>query len=233
MKSKLQRVEAFGKWGLAMFRSILAGAALASAMVLSVGAHADVYQTFDIQWSGAALGNSATASAVATFDVTQLNNYNPGSGAYSGSLSPLITSLTLTVVGASSGNGTFVLGDFLLMAWDTNGGTLDLTKQLVGQATSDLPWGSLPTSYTCGSSTCIHSGGDFNLFGNFSVSPDAPYGYDNFELQTAEGAGDIMQLTSFVPTPLPAALPLFATGLGALGLFGWRRKRKNAAAMAA
>jgi hypothetical protein len=33
-------------------------------------------------------------------------------------------------------------------------------------------------------------------------------------------------------TPLPAALPLFASGLGALGLFGWRRKRKNAAAVA-
>jgi hypothetical protein len=30
-------------------------------------------------------------------------------------------------------------------------------------------------------------------------------------------------------TPLPAALPLFATGLGALGLFGWRRKKKAAA----
>jgi hypothetical protein len=28
-------------------------------------------------------------------------------------------------------------------------------------------------------------------------------------------------------TPLPAALPLFATGLGALGLLGWRRKRKD------
>jgi hypothetical protein len=27
-------------------------------------------------------------------------------------------------------------------------------------------------------------------------------------------------------TPLPAALPLFATGIGGLGLFGWRRKRK-------
>ena len=27
-------------------------------------------------------------------------------------------------------------------------------------------------------------------------------------------------------TPLPAALPLFATGLGALGVLGWRRKRK-------
>ena len=30
-------------------------------------------------------------------------------------------------------------------------------------------------------------------------------------------------------TPLPGTLPLFASGLGALGLLGWRRKRKNAA----
>ena len=30
-------------------------------------------------------------------------------------------------------------------------------------------------------------------------------------------------------TPLPAALPLFASGLGALGLLGWRRKRKATA----
>jgi hypothetical protein len=28
------------------------------------------------------------------------------------------------------------------------------------------------------------------------------------------------------PVPLPTALPLFATGLGALGLLGWHRKRK-------
>ena len=31
-------------------------------------------------------------------------------------------------------------------------------------------------------------------------------------------------------TPIPGALPLFATGLGALGLIGWRRKRRPAAA---
>ena len=31
-------------------------------------------------------------------------------------------------------------------------------------------------------------------------------------------------------TPLPAALPLFATGLGMIGLVGWRRKRSRAAA---
>jgi hypothetical protein len=31
-------------------------------------------------------------------------------------------------------------------------------------------------------------------------------------------------------TPIPGALPLFATGLGALGLLGWRRKRKASVA---
>jgi hypothetical protein len=34
-------------------------------------------------------------------------------------------------------------------------------------------------------------------------------------------------------TPLPAALPLFATGLGAMGLLGWRRKRKASDALTA
>ena len=33
-------------------------------------------------------------------------------------------------------------------------------------------------------------------------------------------------------TPLPAAFPLFATGLGGLGLLGWRRKRKAASVVA-
>jgi CRP-like cAMP-binding protein len=37
-------------------------------------------------------------------------------------------------------------------------------------------------------------------------------------------------LTSPAPVPLPGALPLFATGLGVLGLLGWRRKRKAQAA---
>ena len=35
------------------------------------------------------------------------------------------------------------------------------------------------------------------------------------------------------PTPLPGSLPLFAAGLGAMGLLGWRSKRRNAAAAAA
>jgi hypothetical protein len=48
----------------------------------------------------------------------------------------------------------------------------------------------------------------------------------------------LSQGTTFTPvgtptTPLPAALPLFASGIGAMGFFGWRKKRKNTAAIAA
>ena len=41
---------------------------------------------------------------------------------------------------------------------------------------------------------------------------------------------DISGETTVYVTPIPAALPLFATGLGALGLLGWRRKKKAATA---
>ncbi len=46
---------------------------------------------------------------------------------------------------------------------------------------------------------------------------------------------DVVAMDDFIfgepnSTPLPAALPLFATGLGALGLMAWRKKRKAVAA---
>jgi hypothetical protein len=48
--------------------------------------------------------------------------------------------------------------------------------------------------------------------------------------QTIPAQADIQSITiNTATTPLPAALPLFASGLGALGLLGWRRKRKAAA----
>ena len=40
-----------------------------------------------------------------------------------------------------------------------------------------------------------------------------------------EAAGQDLDVIGVAATPLPAALPLFAGGLGALGLFGWRRKK--------
>jgi len=50
-------------------------------------------------------------------------------------------------------------------------------------------------------------------------------------VEVSQGANPETPTTDVIgTTPLPAALPLFATGLGAMGLFGWRRRRKNAAA---
>lgn len=53
---------------------------------------------------------------------------------------------------------------------------------------------------------------------------------DDLGASVLEGADNISITAA---TPLPAALPLFAGGLGALGLLGWRRKRKNRTAIAA
>lgn len=42
-------------------------------------------------------------------------------------------------------------------------------------------------------------------------------------------AEDWHGFTVGVPVPLPAALPLFGTGLAVLGMFGWRRRQRSAA----
>ncbi len=42
----------------------------------------------------------------------------------------------------------------------------------------------------------------------------------------------IDNISAIASTPLPAALPLFAGGLGVMGWLARRRKRKNAAALA-
>jgi hypothetical protein len=56
-------------------------------------------------------------------------------------------------------------------------------------------------------------------------------GYNSLDVWDQGGLPGL-HLTSLA-TPLPAALPLFASGLGGLGLLTWRRKRKNAAALTA
>jgi hypothetical protein len=63
-----------------------------------------------------------------------------------------------------------------------------------------------------------------------SVLTNDIYGFYVDSTDGIGGRADILVTTTAAETPLPAALPLFATGLGALGLLGWRRKRKAQAA---
>ena len=44
---------------------------------------------------------------------------------------------------------------------------------------------------------------------------------------TSGGPLTIATATPVPATPLPAALPLFATGLGVMGLFGWRGRSRR------
>jgi hypothetical protein len=62
-----------------------------------------------------------------------------------------------------------------------------------------------------------------SIFTNFGNSFEENIFEDAFRRVTSGS------LAPVAPVPLPAALPLFATGLGALGLLAWRRKRKAAA----
>ena len=82
--------------------------------------------------------------------------------------------------------------------------------------------GGLDHSYFCIGVDCNFFGVTGGFVSNFSGlgAPDLLIGIT-------------LVRTGSAATPLPGALPLFASGLGALGLLGWRRKRKNAAALAA
>ena len=100
-----------------------------------------------------------------------------------------VRSLTVTVSGATSSNGTFTQANFLDAAWDSGNfgnATLDLTRELVGQATGGELWG-----------TSSGSSGDFNVFA--VPGSQAPNGTFFFELSTDDGFGDRMLLTSFTP----------------------------------
>jgi hypothetical protein len=74
----------------------------------------------------------------------------------------------------------------------------------------DVTLGSLVTACFTGNS-CI--AGTYFMSGTFLVL-NGP---------TTVSGGQVSEV------PIPAALPLFASGLGAFGFFGWRRKKKRAA----
>lgn len=186
-----------------MFTKILTVAILITVMAAS--AHAGLI-TFSLEWSGA--GNSAVATGMITLDDTLLPN--PGSaGAWPGP----VAAFQITVSGASAGNGTFGMADFAGWTWETNGGTLDLGTELVGQPTAGDPWGT-PSG---------GAGGDLNFF-NAGASPSAPNGEDYFVLVTDNGGGDAMQLTSMAPVTAPIPEPA-GLGLMGLALLAMRKRR--------
>jgi hypothetical protein len=151
---------------------------------------------YNASWSGAPNGNTATATAVISIDTALVPN--PGSHIISSSIPLWFIDVQLTIQGATSGNGTFQKSDFQGLYWDTEGATLNLNQELVGQPTSNQPWGT----------PAISTSGDFNLF-RAAGSPNAPTGTLYFQL-TPSGSSNTMNLTSFAPVPEPSSAMLVA-----------------------
>ena len=101
-------------------------------------------------------------------------------------------------------------------SWTTN---LDLTTATFSEtydvtgASGDIPVSMLATLWCNNGMIC-----------NYSVDPVLTYPGD---VTFTSDSGVFLTAGA---TPLRAAFPLFASGLGALGLLGWRRKRKAQAA---
>jgi hypothetical protein len=75
------------------------------------------------------------------------------------------------------------------------------------------------------SANCFPGQSSNGSIGVSTQSPESP-------IEQTALSGDFVLGTSGAPvTPLPATLPLFATGLGALVLLGWFRKRKAGVSM--
>jgi len=157
--------------------------------------------TFDLLWDGSPFGNTASALGSITLDRTTL----PNPGFRLDTLANFgVTALSVTVSGASSGNGTFGIVDFDRLIWRA-GPPVDFTTELVGQAGFQ----------------------DFNLFS--APFSGVPTGFGD-DFITDSRRGDAMRLTSMIaatpsetPVPVPATLALF--GLGLLGL-GLRRRQR-------
>jgi hypothetical protein len=182
-----------------MKRFILVCAALAVLLCGLGQAKADRFQTFDLTWSGDSFGNQATATGQITIDTLLLANPTPAFVVDDIN----VRAFSITVSRASAGDGNFRLVDFHTFDWGTNGATLDLTRELVGQPTvgdppafPGLPWGT----------------GSRGLAGDFNIHPTrasttAPTAVAAFEIYTDGGRGDVLALTSFRPHPQTTGVP--------------------------
>jgi hypothetical protein len=174
--------------------------------------------------SGRAFGQGLTDSA----NVLGVLNYSfEVTGGTPGTVVPVDINTVLKAIPISIG---IVFSEIDITANTSAGVTICNTS--CGGETSFI--GTLQVSALSGAVNTVHleievggaRGNQFDFDGGMAsadpyiyIAPTFPNA-DDFSIEVSPNIGNVPA------TPLPAALPLFATGLGALGLCGWRRKRK-------
>jgi hypothetical protein len=66
----------------------------------------------------------------------------------------------------------------------------------------------------------------YEITDSLSASTIGQVGGEDFVKLYSAAPNELIRGVAFAPTPLPAALPLFAAGAGLLGLLGWRRRKR-------
>jgi hypothetical protein len=178
-----------------------------SAVTVTGGDNYDSYN-----WSAGPPGGGTTL--LADFSSTTLSgiNYSLTQGEIYG-ISPAYTN-----------DAAYLTSNYLL--WQNSGVPLTITLPTsvtaIGFNYGSDVGNAAPFVITLGNGFSITVNSNSNSYAFFGVSSDTAF--SSFTIGDWPQVGALDNL-AYSATPLPAALPLFATGLGAMGLLGWWRKR--------
>jgi hypothetical protein len=168
-------------------------------------------------------GSSQAQAATYLFDVNVGSIGSPGGTvdvAVSGSTATFVVSLPtndlLYQFGLNLNPGASVNGGFNLSASGASYGSYG-------------PFNTVLTIFPLNGTNLTFTVSGYNGISNFMVAGQPIWFVATFANQNHLG----IFAADRVVTPLPATLPLFASGAGIIGLLGWCRKRKKAALRAA
>lgn len=155
-------------------------------------------------------GYQGTATATGSFDIT----FDPTQLYLTQSISGIITNPSFSITDPFFSGSPLPLNTITQFAFDGSGTLTLYSDAAAGKAIVGTP--------------DITIGINGWAYGNAS---SVWYSQDQYgHTLTTSGEATITEVTGQGPgqAPIPAALPLFATGLGGLGLLGWRRKKRAA-----